>query len=118
MWDIRRNLRPEPMPPKRAVIQFLFSNLPNGKNRWWLIVDAGEVDLCHSDPGHDVDLYFATDLRTMTAIWTGDLALESALASGALEAQGPPQLRRRLKDWFGLSAFAPVQSMRGAPAVA
>jgi hypothetical protein len=54
----------------------------------------------------------------MTAIWTGDLTLEAALASGALEAQGPSQLRRRLKDWLGLSAFAPVQSMRGRSATA
>src|SRR5215212_8834145 len=56
MWDMRRNLNPEPLP----------------KRRWWLVVDPdGEVDLCWSNPGFDVDLYVSTDLRTMTAIWMG-----------------------------------------------
>ena len=32
----------------------------------------------------------------MTAIWTGDVSLQAALASGALEAHGPADLRRRL----------------------
>jgi hypothetical protein len=53
----------------------------------------------------------------MTAIWTGDLTLDSALASGALEAVGPADLcRRRLNNWLGLSAFAPIKSMRTAGA--
>jgi hypothetical protein len=30
-----------------------------------------DVDLCSVDPGFDVDLYLATDLRTMTEILMG-----------------------------------------------
>jgi hypothetical protein len=44
----------------------------------------------------------------------GDVPLESAMASGALEAHGPTDLRRRLNDWLGLSAFAPIRSARDA----
>jgi hypothetical protein len=65
-----------------------------------------------TDPGFEVDLFIATDVRTMTAVWMGDIALESAVASGALETHGPTDLRRRLKDWLGLSAFAPIKSRR------
>jgi hypothetical protein len=52
----------------------------------------------------------------MTAIWTGDVSLQAALASGTLEAHGPAELRRRLSAWLGLSAFAPIKDMRPAPA--
>jgi hypothetical protein len=52
----------------------------------------------------------------MTAVWTGDVSLQAALASGALEAHGPADLRRRLSAWLGLSAFAPIRDMRPPPA--
>ena len=72
MWDMRRNLNPAPLPKIRTVIQFLYSDLPPSKRSWWLVIDpAGDVDLCWSDPGFEVDLYVSTDLRTMTAIWMG-----------------------------------------------
>ncbi len=50
---------------------------------------TGEVDLCWSDPGFDVDLYVSTDLRTMTAIWMGLTTVqkerENMLLTGAQE---------------------------------
>jgi hypothetical protein len=69
-----------------------------------------------TDPGYDVDLLLLADLRTMTAVGTGDVSLQAALASGALEAHGPADLRRRLSAWLGLSAFAPIRDMRPPPA--
>ena len=66
MWDMRRNLDPDPLPKRRSVVQFQYPGLPAGQRSWWLLVDpdAG-VDLCAIDPGFDVDLYVSTDLRTM-----------------------------------------------------
>jgi hypothetical protein len=71
-----------------------------------------------TDPGFETDLFITTDLRTMTAIWTGDLALEAAIGSGALEVQGPTELRRQLSSWLGLSKFASIKSMRPAASAA
>ena len=72
MWDMRRNLDPSPMPPRHSVIEFCYPELPSAQRSWWLLVDPNEgVDLCSIDPGFDVDLYVAADLRTMTAIWMG-----------------------------------------------
>jgi hypothetical protein len=98
------------------VVGFEFTDVPQNKRRWWLVSEGNAADLCVTDPGYEVDLFLFADLRTMTAIWIGDLTLEAALASGALEAHGPAELRRRLTGWLGLSAFAPVRNMRPAPA--
>src|SRR4051794_31393113 len=69
MWDMRRNIDPRPMPPRRTTIQVIFADLHEAKRNWWLIVQPEqEVDLCWVDPGFDVDLYVSTDLRTMTEI--------------------------------------------------
>ena len=105
MWDMRRNLDPTPMPDKRCVIQFLYSELPK-KQRWWLVIDQNGVDLCLTDPGHDVDLYVVTDLRTMTAIWMGLTTVRSELAAGRLELTGDAALKRTIQTWLGLSPFA------------
>jgi hypothetical protein len=110
MWDMRRSVRPENLPRRRTVVAFEFADAPRNKRHWWLVSEGAEADLCLTDPGYEVDLFVVTDVRTMTAVWTGDLSLESAIASDALEVHGPTELRRRLNAWLGLSAFAPIRS--------
>jgi hypothetical protein len=84
MWDMRRNLDATPMPKRRSTIEFLFTGVRQSQRQWWRIVTPGEaVELCSIDPGFDLDLYIACDLRTMTAIWMG---LDSVRAAGIVRA--------------------------------
>jgi DNA-binding HxlR family transcriptional regulator len=107
MWDIRRNLNPDPMPTQRSVIQFQYPELSSAHRSWWLVVepDAG-VDLCSIDPGFDVDLYVSTDLRTMTAIWMGVDSVKSALRAERMMLTGNRQLAANIEAWLGFSPFA------------
>lgn len=112
MWDMRRNLNPTPLPDGRTVIQFLYRELPASKRSWWLVVEkCGDVDLCWSDPGFDVDLYVSTDLHTMTAIWMGvtTVAKESAKVS----LTGDQDIASKMQTWLGLSPFA-VEAKRAS----
>ncbi|HEX4894327.1 MAG TPA: helix-turn-helix domain-containing protein [Hyphomicrobiaceae bacterium] len=105
MWDMRRNLNPEPLPPRRTVIQFLYPELPPSKQLWWLVIEPqGEVDLCWSDPGFEVDLYVSVDLRTMTSIWMGITTVEKERDHIALT--GDLKIARTMQTWLGLSPFA------------
>ncbi len=105
MWDMRRNLNPAPLPPVRTTVQFLYSDLPTTKNRWWLVIEPdGEVDLCWSDPGFEINLYVTTDLRTMTAIWMGLGTLESEREK--IELLGERKVAQTMQVWLGLSPFA------------
>jgi DNA-binding HxlR family transcriptional regulator len=105
MWDMRRNINPTPMPHKRSVIQFLYP-APAGKQRYWLVIDRGAVDLCLIDPGFEVDLYVAADLRGMTAIWMGLTTVRVEVQAGRLKLIGDPDLKRSMQTWLGLSPFA------------
>jgi DNA-binding HxlR family transcriptional regulator len=106
MWDMRRNLNPDPLPDRRTVIQFLYPELPASKRAWWLVVEpGGEVDLCWSDPGFDVDLYVSTDLRTMTAIWMGATTVRKETDKIALTGDRGIA-STMLQTWLGLSPFA------------
>jgi DNA-binding HxlR family transcriptional regulator len=112
MWDMRRNIRAEPMPPRRNTIQVVFNDLAPARRNWWLIVEPGKpVDLCSVDPGFDVDLYLVTDLRTMTEIWMGHLSLARAKADDRLVVTGDRALETTLGAWFGLSRFAPIKNV-------
>lgn len=107
MWDMRRNLDPKPLPDRRAVIQFLYDDVPTPRRDWWLIVEPkDEVDLCSVDPGFDVDLYVQTDLRTMTAIWMGLSSVPRAVDEDRLSLTGDDALASAMGDWLGLSPFA------------
>jgi DNA-binding HxlR family transcriptional regulator len=110
MWDIRRNIDVEPMPPRRSIIQFIFNDRPSPERNYWLIVEPGnEVDLCLVDPGFDVDLYVSTDLRTMTEVWLGYTAISPAASDGRLVLTGSRKLAADLRTWLKLSVFAKVE---------
>ncbi len=112
MWDMRRGIKTTPMPPRRSTIQVIFSDLPEVRRNWWLIVEPGEeVDLCSVDPGFDVDLYLVTDLRTMTEIWMGYTSIPQAKASDKLVVTGSKQLDASLQSWFSLSPFAKFEKL-------
>jgi DNA-binding HxlR family transcriptional regulator len=107
MWDMRRNLNPSPMPRRRNVIQFIYPEVPAAQRSWWLIVDPAEgVDLCSVDPGFDVDLYVAVDLRTMTAIWMGLDTVRAAMGSKRMVVTGDRHIASAMQTWLGLSPFA------------
>ena len=105
MWDMRRNLNPSPLPNQRTVVQFLYQELPKSKQSWWLVIEPhGEVDLCWSDPGFDIDLYVTTDLRTMTAIWMGLTTVKKEREH--MNLIGAKQVAESMQTWLGLSPFA------------
>lgn len=105
MWDMRRNLNPEPLPDQQVVIQFIYTDLPTSMRNWWLIVEPDSpVDLCSADPGFEVDLYVSTDLRTMTAIWMGLTTVSTERVR--LNFDGDRSIARTMQTWLGLSPFA------------
>jgi DNA-binding HxlR family transcriptional regulator len=110
MWDMRRNLVPEPLPKRRVTVKFEYPELSVGRNLWWLVVDGGAVDLCSVDPGHDIDLYVTGALRSMTAVWMGMATLKAEIDAGRLEVNGDSDVRRSMHAWLGLSVFAKEKS--------
>lgn len=107
MWDMRRNLNPTPLPPRRCTIQFLYPEVPQDRRSWWLVVDDGTVDLCGFDPGYELDLLVTGSLRSMTAIWMGMATVKQEVDAGHLRLGGDPRIASAMQQWLGLSGFAP-----------
>src|SRR5262249_6673975 len=108
LWDMHRNVSPDAFPPDRISLQFDFSDQPKAKRVWWLVCTAGEVDICPIDPGLEVGLYGATDLRTLTRVWMADLPVRAAISSGGIELNGARDIRQRFERWLaGIQASRP-----------
>lgn len=108
LWDIRRNVDVTAVPEGRVVVHFRFPAVAARSRHWWLVITANDVDVCDTDPGHDVDITVNADLRSMTQVWQGDIAWSDAIRSGNIVVEGPTNLRRALPRWLTLSPFASV----------
>lgn len=108
LWDIRRNAKAASFLPDPFTVQFIFSDAPDGLTDHWLVFEESDVDLCHVDPGHEIDAFVETDLRTMTCVWMGWYDLDEAMSEGALEITGQARIVEKSRDWLGLSGLSGI----------
>lgn len=110
MWNMRRKIDASEMPGAgRRVIQFTYPELDTEAQSYWLIIKPGQpVDLCSTDPGHDVDLYITADLKAMTSGWMGWSTLTAELARGKIKLVGDRDLAASIARWMVRSSYAPA----------
>ena len=111
IWNMRRRVRRERLPGHRVVVRFRFEGAApryRGPRVFWLILERGEVDLCVTDPGHEVDLHVEAELAALARVWLGDASFESALRARQIRLLGPRALARDFPSWWLLSPFARV----------
>jgi hypothetical protein len=75
-----------------------------------VVVDAGEVDLCLKDPGHEVNVHLSAELRAMVEVWMGRQSLGEAMRAGKLSFEGSPRLVSSFRKCLMLSPFARAAS--------
>ena len=112
MWDIHRTMNADYFGDRRTVLHVAFGDFDARHRRWWLVVQCGDVDVCMKDPGHDVDLTVQTDVRTLTAVWMGDLGLGQALRDRRIRLDGAADLKRDIATWLGRNYFADIPPAR------
>lgn len=109
MWDMQRRLHRERLPQRRTTVLFRFSDARQGERRFWMCLGEGAqgaIDVCLTNPGFEVDLTLDTDVRTLTEVWMGNLALKQCLRNRSIVLEGPSDLKRSFPDWLALSFFA------------
>ena len=108
MGDISKRIDTAGLPGRRAVLRFKFTDLDRYA-AWWVKVKEEDVDLCMDDPGSEIDVYFTSELRTLTEVWMGDLSLQKAQETGRLQIVGSTRMLRNIKTWFPLHLYAHVR---------
>ncbi|HEX6243887.1 MAG TPA: helix-turn-helix domain-containing protein [Polyangiales bacterium] len=108
MWDLRRGLDPEQLPPQQTVVRFWLRDVEAKRSRYWLNIQKPEVELCLTNPGFEEKLQVETTARTLAEVWMGHRALPQALRSKAIALSGEPSLVRNFPKWLKLNVFAGV----------
>jgi DNA-binding HxlR family transcriptional regulator len=105
MLYLKRSIVPEKLVGKETVVHFHFTDIKR-LSRWWIVARRDEVDLCVSDPGKDVDVWFTTSVKTMVNIWMGESTYRQAIRNGSLKLVGNSALTRSVTDWMRNSEYA------------
>lgn len=112
MWDIHRTMNAGYFGEQPTVLLFQFSDYAAKHRNWWFVIEEGDVDVCMKDPGQEVDLQIVTTVRTLTAVWMGDMDLSHAIRSNRIKLYGPAKLKRNISTWLGTNYFADVAPKR------
>ena len=95
---------------RRAVVMI---DMTDARRLFWLVIEPGDVSICYTDPGFEVDAVLRGHLAELYRMWNGDTDLLSAVRDGALELQGARWIVRGLPRWFQYSPIAAtVQALR------
>ena len=99
MLYLERSVVADKLPGGQAVIQFRFEDIADISD-WWIVVAGDHMDVCTTDPGKDVDVYFNTTVRAMTDVWMAERTYKAAIAAGDIVVTGSRVLTRNIESWM------------------
>jgi hypothetical protein len=76
------------------------------RRQFWLVLEPGDVSVCYTDPGFDIDAVLASDLATLYRMWEGEIELLDAVRAGAIRLTGARWIVRGLPNWLQLGPIA------------
>ena len=109
MLYLKRSIVPENLIGNETVIRFHFTDIDTYPD-WWLVAKNEELDLCVNDPGHEVDVYFTSSVKTLADVWMGESTYKRAIKEGTLKVVGNTILTRNITAWMSNSLFGDLPS--------
>ena len=113
LWSMCNALRPERLPEQRVVIRFDFTGF-RPHERYWLLLEHGETEICKIYPGLDEDLYITAEAEAFVKWHAGQLTWAHALRDSRIRLDGPSWLIRAFPTWNARSMFAHIKPTSGA----
>jgi DNA-binding HxlR family transcriptional regulator len=107
LWSMCKALRRDRLPAGRVVIRFDFTGRARSE-RYWLIIERGETEICKEYPGLDEDLYVTAEAEAFVTWHAGRLSWAQACRDGRIRLHGPSQLVRAFPTWNARSMFAHI----------
>ena len=77
--------------------------------RYWLLLEYGDAEICKTYPGLDEDLYITADAEAFVKWHAGQLSWAEATRDSRIQLHGPSWLVRAFPSWNGRSMFAHIR---------
>jgi DNA-binding HxlR family transcriptional regulator len=108
LWSMCNALHRDRLPDRRIVIRFDFTCRPRSE-RYWLLIELGETEICKTYPGFDEDLYITAEAEAFVKWHAGHLTWAEATREGRIQLDGPSALVRAFPTWNARSMFAHIR---------
>jgi hypothetical protein len=116
MWSIRGGIDPDQLLDGGSAggRRVLHVRVPDARrSRFWFVATPGDVSLCFTDPGFEVDVTVESSLGVLYRVWLGGLDLPAAVRDGPVTLTGRRETVRRLPGALRLSPAAPYVQRAG-----
>jgi DNA-binding HxlR family transcriptional regulator len=113
LWSMCNALRQDRLPDRRVVIRFDFTGRPR-RERFWLLIERGDTEICKTSPGLDEDLHVTAEAEAFVKWHAGQLTWRQATSGGRIQLEGPSSLVRDFPTWNARSMFAHVRPVSRA----
>jgi DNA-binding HxlR family transcriptional regulator len=108
LWSMCNALRRDRLPDRRVVIQFDFTGRKSPE-RYWLLIEFGDTEICKTYPGVDEDLYVTAEAEAFVRWHAGQLSWAAAIRDRRIQLCGPSWLVRAFPTWNARSMFAHIK---------
>ena len=97
LWSMCNALRRDRLPDRRVVIRFDFTGRPR-RERYWLLIELGDTEICKTYPGLDEDLYITAEAEAFVKWHAGQLTWAQATREGRIQLDGLPVAGKSLPN--------------------
>jgi DNA-binding HxlR family transcriptional regulator len=113
LWSMCKALRRDRLPDRRVVIRFDFTGRPH-RERYWLLIELGDTEICKTSPGLDEDILITAEAEAFVKWHAGHLTWTEVTREGRIKLEGSPSLVRAFPTWNARSMFAHVKPVSRA----
>jgi DNA-binding HxlR family transcriptional regulator len=108
LWSMCNALRRDRLPDRRVVIRFDFTGRARPE-RYWLLIERGDTEICKTCPGPEEDLYITAEAEAFVKWHAGQLTWARATREGRIQLDGLPSLVKAFPSWNARSMFAHIR---------
>jgi DNA-binding HxlR family transcriptional regulator len=108
LWSMCNALRRDRLPAQRVVVRLDFTGFRRHE-RYWLLVEHGEAEICKTYPGPEEDLVITADAEAFVKWHAGHLSWAEVVADARVQLHGPSWLVKAFPTWDSRSMFADVK---------
>jgi HxlR-like helix-turn-helix len=108
LWSMCNALRRDRLPEQRVVVRLDITGF-RPHERYWLLLEHGEAEVCKTYAGLDEDLYITADAEAFVKWHAGQLSWAEATRDSRIQLDGPSWLVRAFPTWNGRSMFAHIK---------
>ena len=108
LWSMCNSLRRDRLPDRRVVVRFDFTGR-HRPERYWLLIERSDTEICKEYPGYDEDLFITAEAEAFVKWHLGRLSWAEATRTDRIRLHGPSALVRAFPSWNARSMFAYIR---------